>query len=170
MNKIIYGLAQPFNDSYVDYVPLFDQFSVDKTKRSAVELDSLVGMTLNHDYSKEIGRSTSNLTISINDKGIYFKLIPNNKLGLEVYNEVRRKKLSHCSLSYIVEDKQRDYEAEEKLGALSKIVGWDHSFQVYSYSKILVYEMCLTNNPANKTTFCTTNKRDPRLKGVMWGD
>jgi phage head maturation protease len=168
MNKAIYGLAMPFNDSYVDYLSLARQFTVEKTNKESVEFGSLIPATINHDYTKVLGDNRSNLTLGINDNGIYFKLIPNTKLGHETYIKVKNRLLRHCSISYLVEHKERDYAAERKLRMLSKILGWNDTFRVYSYLKVIVQEVSIGNNPANKDTFCTTNKKHPRLKGVEW--
>lgn len=168
MEKAIYGLAMPFEDCYVDYYRLSNLYKIDKTNKECALIDSLVGITLGHDFAKELGRTGQNLQLVIGEGGIYFKLIPNSLEGYESFNLVKLGLLKHCSISYAIKRKRRDTQAEEKLKSLAKLMGWNEKFIVYEYTQILVYEVCLTNNPVNKSTFCTTNKHDARLKGIQW--
>ncbi|WP_145524129.1 HK97 family phage prohead protease [Virgibacillus sp. SK37] len=170
MKKAIYGLAMPFDDSYVDYIPLFNQYEIERTNKESVQLDTLVGATVEHNYIQELGRTDRNLDICVTDDGVFFRIIPDTKLGHSTYKKVSNGSLKYCSISYTVRKKKRDYKSEEKLSYLSKSLGWKDNFIVFKYAEILVFEICVTNNPANRATFCTTNKNDLRLRGVKWND
>lgn len=168
--KAIYGLAMPFDDAYFEYEQLTDRYTFDRTNKESVTLDSLVGVTLGHDYSKELGRTGSNLSIAIHDRGLFFKLIPESPIALSAYKKVKRGAIRHCSVSYLVKDRKRDIATEQRAKALARMINMTDNIVVKEYKKILVFEICIVNHPANKATFCTTDKNDPRLKGVEFDD
>ncbi|MNP19233.1 Caudovirus prohead protease [compost metagenome] len=168
MEKAIYGMAQPFNDFYFKEDSENGIFLSQRTNRNAVRFDTKVGITLFHDYSKQLGTTEDNLLLQVTDAGIFFKLIPNTPLGLSAYKRVKRAALRHCSLSYILFEKERNSELEQAATAEFQLHGFSDQIVIEDYKKIVVYEVCLTNRPANKSTFCTTNYNDPRLEGLNW--
>ncbi|MEK3788064.1 HK97 family phage prohead protease [Paenibacillus sp. FSL K6-1230] len=169
MIKAIYGMAMPFNSCYVDSPNKESEpFIVEKTNEESVFFDEMVGITLQHDYEKHFGTTNQNLTIKVTDNGVYFRLIPNTPLGLSVYKKVKRSALRHCSLSFIVPKRIRNIEIEDSKAPFLKAIGMDSDFIVKEYKKIIIYEICLTNGPANEETFCTTDPNDKRLKGIDW--
>jgi len=170
MDKAIYGLAMPFNDSYWEYDFLTNTYTFEKTNRESVTIDRLVGATIGHDYLKELGRTGNNLTIKLHDRGLFFRLIPESPLALSTYKKVKRGLIRHCSVSYVIEERQRDYEAEERAKALSQLIYLCSNIVVKEYKKLLVFEVCIGNHPANKATSCTTDKDHPLLRGVIWDE
>lgn len=166
--KAIYGLAMPFNDSYIDRIHVNNEFRLERTNKESITFDRLVGATLGHDYSKSIGVTRENLQFEVTDDGVFFKLIPLTPLGIETFEQVRDGKLRQCSISYVVKKKKRDHEAETKLKQLTSMLGWNDTCIVYQYTEIKVFEICLTNYPANENTFCTTNPNHPLLAGIDW--
>ncbi|AZS14572.1 HK97 family phage prohead protease [Paenibacillus lutimineralis] len=167
IQKAIYGMAMPFNDCYID-VNSDDSFTAQKTNRESVRFDKLVGMTLFHDFTKTFGSTNDNLFIQVTDTGIYFKLIPNTPFGWSVYKKVKRAALRHCSLSFTNIKKERNVVQEKNLTESFRSLGLSDSIVIEDYRKIRVYEICLTNGPANKLTFCTTDAKDPRLADLNW--
>lgn len=167
MEKAIYGMVQPFGDCYID-TNSEGAFKVKKTNRESVRFDSMVGMTLSHDFSKTIGTTKENLFVQVTDSGIYFKLIPNSPLGWSIYKKVKRAALRHCSLSFTMIKTARNEVDEKTVTAAFRSQGYTDKVIVEDYRNIRVYEICLTNHPANKLTFCTTNEKDPRLTGLSW--
>lgn len=168
MEKAIYGMAMPFEDFYLRPDPERNIFRVDKTNRASVRFEELVGMTICHDYTQVFGKTNDNLFIQVTDKGVYFKLIPNTPLGLSVYKKVKRNALRHCSISYNDIQKKRDVDEEARVSQRLRTVGLDDSIIIEEYRKINVFEICLTNGPANELTFCTINADDHRLAGLTW--
>lgn len=166
--KAIYGMAMPFNDNYADYYEIAQEFMIDRTNKEATKLDSLIGATIDHDFNLEIGRSNENLEVHVTNDGVFYKIVPATPLGHQTYERVKKGELNGSSISYVIKRKKRDYEAEQKLRYLSSLMGWKEQFTVFTYTEILVYELCLTNRPANEATFSTTDKNDSRLKGVRW--
>ncbi|MBN6890037.1 phage head maturation protease [Cytobacillus horneckiae] len=168
MEKAIYGLAMPFNDGYCEYNQLTNTFSFDKTNKDSVIFDTIVGATINHDYSQCLGDIRDNLIVKANEYGVCFKLTPNCPLGYSAYKRVKRGALRHCSVSYMVRESNKDEQVGKKAEALFRNVGWDERVIVNEYKQILLFEVCLTNNPANDITFCTIDPNHPLLKGVEW--
>lgn len=168
--KAIYGLAMPFNGFYWEYERLTNTFIFEKTNKESVKLDSLVGATLEHDYLKELGRTGRNLFLTLHERGLFFKLIPDTPLANDAYGKVKRRQIKYCSVSYAVKEETRDAKAEIKAREIARLIGINEKIVVNMYKKILVYEVCIGNHPANKATFCTTNKNDSRLKGVKFNE
>jgi HK97 family phage prohead protease len=169
LEKAIYGMAMPFNDCYVNTDPT-GVMRVRKTNRESVYFESLVGITLEHDYTKVLGRTDNNLFLQVTDSGVYFKLIPDCPLGWSVYKKVKRHALRHCSISFNPVMMQRNFSDEERVLKISRAAGVGDSVIVEECRKINVFEICLTNQPANKSTFCTTDANDPRLAGLRWDE
>lgn len=167
MSKFIYGLAMPFKSSYWEYELLTNTFKFELTNRESVTFWKEIVLTLNHDYSKVIGTTDRNLSLKVTNEGVFFRLIVDTKEGLKARSEVSKGTLNHCSISYLHRS-VREPEEEQRVEQLGKLLGWDEKFVVTKYKEILVEEICLTNNPANDETFCTTNRNDPRLKGVRF--
>lgn len=165
--KAIYGLASTYKYPMIEYEFLSNLFKVNRLKPGSIKLDSLVGATLRHDYGKEIGRTDRNLSLILNDHGLFFKLIPETPLEFDTYKKVKKGLLTQCSCSYYAESK-RDYEAETHLYTVNSLFNGNEKFEAYIQSNALLYEICLCEYPKNEETFCTTNKNDPRLKGIKW--
>lgn len=168
MEKAIYGMAMPFDDYYLNPDPEKNVFGVETTNRASVRFEELVGITICHDYTQVFGTTRENLFIQVTDKGVYFKLIPNTPLGWSAYKKVKRNALRHCSISYNDIQKKRNLASEIRMSHLFRAAGFDDSIIIEEYRKVNVFEICLTNGPANKLTFCTTNANDPRLGGLTW--
>lgn len=158
----------PFNDCYVEYDQLTNSFICERTNKDSVLLDRLIGATLGHDYTKELGRTGSNLTIKVTEQGLFFRLFPVSSFALSIYKKVKRGVLRHCSVSYGVRDKTQDKETERRMSAISKLM--DNKVIVEEYRSILVFEISIGNHPANTSTFCTTDPNDLRLKGIKWDE
>lgn len=169
MSKAIYGLAMPFDSIYWEYEKLTNTIKIETTNRESVSLWKEVVLTINHDHSKTFGSTDDNLFLAINDRGVFFKLYPNDRLGYKAYGEVSRKELRHCSITYIRRF-SRDLKIDEHAKGLSDCLGWTENIVVNKHDELLIDEICLTNEPGNKDTFCTTNSKDPRLKGVVWDE
>lgn len=171
MEKAIYGLAMPFNDSYMDYDFLTNTWIYEKTNQKSIVLDSVVGATFAHDYTKELGRTDKGtLSLVVNDRGLFFKIKPVSTLAFQMYKKVKNGAIKHCSVSYAVKKKQRDYEAEQQARALCNLIRFGSNVVVNEYKKLLVFEVSIGNNPANEATFCTTDANHPLLKGVRWDE
>jgi HK97 family phage prohead protease len=170
VEQAIYGMAMPFSNMYWEYDRLTNTYTIDKTNRESVVFDTIVGATIDHDYSKALGDIRENLTVKANEHGVCFKLIPNCPLGYSAYKKVKRGALRHCSVSYLVRESGIDEQEEQRAAQLFETLGWNERVVVNEYKKILLFELCLTNNPANYATFCTTDKDHPLLKGVIWNE
>ncbi|GIP40779.1 hypothetical protein J31TS4_40590 [Paenibacillus sp. J31TS4] len=170
MEKAIYGMAMPLNDSYYDFDPASNTFTIDKTNPDAVIIDGYVGATMNHDFSRTLGLTGENLILQKNERGVFFKLIPDSPSGLSAYKKVKRGALRHCSCCYFVRKAPRNVQAEQMAAASASAVGIKENIIVREYRKIILYEVCLTNNPANKATFCTIDKDHPLLQGLKWDE
>lgn len=175
IEKAIYGLAMPFDDFYItpheqSNVLRNDTFQVDTTNKESVTLDSLVGLTFDHDYLKEIARTGRNLQIKVTDKGVFFKAIPDNPFALSMYKKVKRGAIKYCSISYSIKEMEENNHSKENLEKVMSLCGVDDDVIVRDYKDILVYELCICNQPANELTFCTTDPNHPLLKGVRWDE
>lgn len=170
MERAIYGLAMPFKDMYWKYDRLTNTYTFDKTNKESIIFDTVVGITIDHDYSRSLGDIRDNLIVKANEHGVCFKLIPNDPLGYSAYKKVKRGALRHCSVSYLVRKTNRDVKAEQQAADLLNTLKWNERIVVNEYKKILLFEICLTNYPANPATFCTTEKDHPLLKGVNWDE
>jgi phage head maturation protease len=168
LEKAIYGMAMPFNDSYWEFDHEQETFVFDKTNRDAVVIDGLVGATVDHDFSRTIGVTGENLFLQAHERGVFFKLIPDSPFGQSIYKKVKRGELRYCSCMYFVRSARRDYQAEDEAMTLARSFGIQEKVVVREYRRIILFEICLTNNPANKTTFCTTDENHPLLQGVTW--
>ena len=164
--KAIYGMAQPLADFYHEQND--ETFVVQKTNRASVKFEPKVGITLGHDYSQVFGTTDENLFLQVSDRGVFFKIIPNCPLGWSIYKKVKRRALRHCSISFKAIQKQRNTDDEDYFGEVFRTAGVDDNILVEDYKKIVVFEVCLTNGPANTLTFCTTDAKDPRLEGLEW--
>lgn len=167
-DQAIYGLAMPFDDSYWEYDKWTDTITYERTNRNAVVFDTIVGATIDHDYSRTLGDIRDNLIVRANEYGVVFKLIPNCPEGFSAYKKVKRGALKHCSVSYLVRQSATDTEEERRAAKKFKELGWKEKVKVKRYKKVLLFEICLTNEPANASTFCTTDKNHPMLKGIDW--
>jgi hypothetical protein len=167
--KAIYGMAQS-NDFYLINNTDRNEFKVEKTHPDSIHFDSKVGITLSHDYTKAFGTTNENLFLQVTESGIYFKLIPNSPLGWSAYKKVKRAALRHCSVSYLKNKKERDPITESSVTTVFREHGFNDEIIIEDIRDITVFEVCLTNGPANKSTFCTTNPNDPRLRGLKWND
>lgn len=176
--KAIYGLAATYTYPFVEYQKVLNQYKVIRKTQDSFMIDPLlVVMTMDHDYSKEIGwtgldwwsdRINPNLTLVLNKRGLFFKLIPNSELGFESYENVRNGLTTQCSITYHPDKKSRDFKWEKNLEFLSSESGENANFLVYDYSENIISEICICEQGKNQETFCTTNKNDPRLKGIKW--
>lgn len=164
--KAIYGMAQPLADFYHEQKG--ETFVVQKTNRASVKFEPKVGITLGHDYSQVFGTTDENLFLQVSDRGVFFKIIPNSPLGWSIYKRVKRNALRHCSISFKAIQKQRNTADEDYFGEVFRAAGVDDNILVEDYKKIVVFEVCLTNGPANTLTFCTTDAKDPRIEGLEW--
>lgn len=170
IEKAIYGMVQPFNDFYLTEDTSKNEYKAEKTHQDSVHFDTKVGITLFHDYTKDFGTTDENLFLQVTENGIYFKLVPNSPLGWSAYKKVKRAALRHCSLSYLKNKKERDPITESLVTTAFREHGFDDEIIIEDIRDITVFEICLTNGPANKSTFCTTNQNDPRLIGLKWSD
>lgn len=168
MEKAIYGMAMPFNDFYTESDSEKNTYSVDMTNHDAVFFDSKVGITLGHNYFQVFGTTEDGLQIQLTDAGVFFKLTPNCPLGWSVYKKVKRAALRHCSISYRRILTEPNVTKERAVTEAFRSAGHTDEISVNDLREITVFEVCLTNGPANKLTFCTTNVDDPRLKGLSW--
>lgn len=166
IERAIYGLAQPFNDIYLNETET--GLKVEKTHKSAVFFDDVVGLTFDHRFGQVAGTTDDNLYLQVTDDGFYFKLVPNSPLGMSLWKKVKRNALRHCSLSYLPLAKRQNRGDARKIMRAFRAAGQGDSVQVEDYQKILIYEICLLNWPANELTFCTIDAQDPRLKGVSF--
>lgn len=168
MEKAIYGMAMPFDDSYWQYDETNKIFTIDKTNRESVVIDGIVGATVGHDFSRTLGVSGENLFLQVNERGVFFKLMPDTPLALSTYKKVKRGALRHCSCTYFVRDSVRDTEAEYKAIHEARSRGIADNIIVRKYRKLILFEVCLGNNPGNKSTFCTVDANHPLLHGLVW--
>lgn len=170
LDKAIYGMAQPFDDFYFEYDLESNTFDVSHTHQDAVTFQSLVGITLSHEYDKVFGTTDENLFLQVTDTGVYFKLIPNSPLGESVFKKVTRAALRHCSISYKIINEERNNLNEERVTSIFRERGFDDIIVVQDLKEILIFEICICNYPANKMTFVTTDVNDPRIAGLGWSD
>lgn len=173
MEKAIYGLAMPFNDIYWEYDRLANTLTLEKTNKDSVHIDSLVGATLRHDYNKEkeLGRTDQGtLFLHVNERGVFFKVIPTTPFGLSCYKKVKKGKIRHCSISYYIHDRHRNYQEEKRVTSLLRLLKQKENIIIWDYKKILVFFVCICEKPANDATFCTTDPNHPLLKEVIWDE
>lgn len=163
MEKAIYGLAMNFGQGeYWEYDRWTNTFKFESTNFESVTLWKEIILTISHDPSKVLGSTKDDVKIKVTRDGIFFKYVPSTSLGSKAYKDVKQGRLNHCSISYLHRS-VRDVKREESLNALGKLMGWKERFVAKKYKEILVEEICLTNEPASKDTFCTTDKNHPLL-------
>jgi hypothetical protein len=168
MEKAIYGLAMPFNEFYWNYTKLTNTYELELTNYGVTQLWKAIQLTIDHDRSKILGTTEQDLFVKLHPSGVYFKMVSNTPESFKAYQDVKDGLLRHCSITYL-RRMERDYDEENKVISLARVMNWNHNFIVKKHTEVLIDEMCLTNSPGNKATFCTTDKNDPRLKGVRWG-
>lgn len=173
--KAIYGLAIHFADhcNYEEHDPETNTFRFFRFEPSSIRSDGLIGITLEHDFGKCLGRTDEgDLSIYITDIGLYFRLIPTTPAAMSAYKRVKRNALRHCSFCCKYEYKNVSRNTRLEAAAkrkLSQFIGSsDDNIVVETLANILLYEICLTNSPANQETFCTTDVHDKRLAGIDW--
>ena len=169
MEKAIYGLAMPFNQYYKTYNQQTDTYELELTNYEVTMLWDIIQLTLDHDLSKVIGETNHNLIVKSDPVGIYFKMIPELPEGFKAYEDVKNGLLKHCSVT-LIRRKTRNHFEENKLISFARTMNINHNFVVKDHTDVLIEEVCLTNNPANPSTFCTADKDHPLLKGVRWND
>ncbi|WP_046179240.1 HK97 family phage prohead protease [Domibacillus tundrae] len=172
MTRYIYGRAMPLHDSYVEASTDItgEQYEVQLIPdRSVIQLDTIIGATVQHDYCEEIGRSDKGtLDIVVNDTGVYFRIHCMTDRARRTHARIRRGELKHCSLSFTYKSRQI-IEKEQQAAQLTRALGWEHAtVKVNEYTEILIFEICVCDHPANHNTFTTTNGHDPRLAGIDW--
>lgn len=167
MEKAIYGLAMQFNVFCLGKDHLTDMLQLELSNYEVTELWDVIPLTLEHDKDKTLGTTENNLSLQMNESGVYFKYVATSPKGMEAYENVRNGSLRKCSVTYLRKS-ECDPGLEKSVQSLAKIMKWDHDFLVKKHTELLLHEVCLTNNPANPSTFCTTDKDHPLLKGVKW--
>ncbi|KIL45007.1 HK97 family phage prohead protease [Jeotgalibacillus soli] len=167
MEMAIYGLAMPFNQFYWNYNSQTNTYELELTNYEVTELWKEIPLTLEHNKYWTIGRTGKNLSVLLNPAGVFFKLVPDTPESFKAYKDVKEGFLRHCSVTFL-RHKSREFVEECKIQSLARIMNLNHNFIVEEHNEVLVHEICLTNSPGNKATFCTTDRNDMRLKGVKW--
>ncbi|MGG1661738.1 HK97 family phage prohead protease [Brevibacillus sp. NRS-1366] len=170
MGKAIYGLSIPFeNYPCWNYDEDGGTYTFERINPKGIMTDGLVGMLEGHSFDKQLGRTDDGtLDLYVNERGLFFRLIPANQAALSCYKRVKRNALRHCSIAYHIQKKDRvripvDEEKIKQLQALG-----DDKIIFQELRKIQLYEISLLNNPGQDGTFCTTDKHDYRLQGIDW--
>ncbi|MES1040630.1 HK97 family phage prohead protease [Peribacillus simplex] len=177
--KAIYGLASTYGYPVIDHELIPNVYKINTKLPGSFLIDPLlVVITRNHDYSKEIGwigldgwtnRKDPNVTLVLNERGLFFKLIPNSPLGLEFYELVKEGLMTQCSITYKAQQATRDYRWEKNLEFLASLRGDTDKYIVHNLSEIIISEICICEQGKNQETFATVNGNDPRLKGIKFG-
>jgi phage head maturation protease len=147
MDKYIYGCAKCFHfleEENGEFVAL---------DRDSLKISSEVGLTLGHNMDQVLTTTAqNNLDLVIAKKGIYFRYHVTGEEGERAYWKVKNQALRHCS-------------SIRYTGHLEK---WRGSNLFYIEVDSVMYELCLTNSPADCETFCTTQADDIRLAPIDW--
>ncbi|MCR8853499.1 hypothetical protein [Lysinibacillus fusiformis] len=164
MEKAIYGIAADFEA--VHWNRKGENVEYFHVEPSTVQYAENVAFTLEHKPKQTITttKKQENGQLIIVQKGslLFFKFIPTTKDGQRIYRYVKQRKLRQCS--YIIRKlaSLRDIKTEGKLSLAmdpKETIVINHG---------VVYEICLTNSPRDKNTFCTINANHPLFKDIEW--
>lgn len=165
MEKAIYGLA-----AQLDQV----DFEIDDNggiTYKFFDLDNIyfaknIVLTLGHEPKKIItstnNRENGELILVQKGYNLYFKFIPTTKDGERIYRYVKQRKLRQCSYIARIIARGNDLISHQKIGYL-----FDENEKMISQIPVF-QEVCLTNEPANAATFCTTDVNHTLLCGITW--
>lgn len=164
IEKAIYGLAASFdypilnkNGQGMDYSTI-EPTTVQFFKNVALSLDHVPKETITTTENCENGE----LILVQRGWQLFFKFIPTNKNGERIYRYVKQRKYRHCSYSAKILKRVPNED-------LQKRASWFlDSGSTVSKKHVGIYEVCLTNNPANNETFCTTDGNHPIFEGIDW--
>lgn len=164
MEKAIYGLAADFEAVHWDIKG--EKVEYFRVEPSTVQFAENVAFTLEHEpkHTLTTTKNEENGQLIIVQKGplLFFKFIPTTKDGERIYRYVKQRKLRQCSYIFRRLASIRDLKTE---GKLSWAMDEGDTLLI---NHVGVYEICLTNNPRDKNTFCTTDVNHPVLKGIEW--
>lgn len=164
IEKAIYGLAADFEAVHWDIKG--ENVEYYHVEPSTVQYAKNVAFTIDHKPKQTITttKNEGNGQLILVQKGsfLFFKFTPTTKDGERIYRYVKLQKLRKCSYIFRKLASFRDVETENNtpivMEPTEKIV----------IHHAAVYEICLTNSPRDKTTFCTTDVNHPLLKGINW--
>lgn len=164
IEKAIYGMAADFSAVFFERGETGTTFfRVDPAK---VKFAKDIAFTLNHEPKKTIttllGKENGELIIVQKGECLFFKFIPTTRAGQRLYRYVKAVKYRQCSYIYNVEKRVIDAEMEERFSW--SLEPHEHIF----LDEAIIFEVCLTNTPRDKLTFCTTDANHPQLKGIDW--
>ncbi|WP_431029655.1 hypothetical protein [Lysinibacillus sp. LZ02] len=164
IERAIYGLAADFGA--VHWNKKGENVEYFHVEPSTVKYAKNVAFTLEHEPKQTVTttKNQENGQLIIVQKGplLFFKFIPTTKAGERIYRYVKLQKLRKCSYIFRKFTSLRDIKTESKLSLVmdpGEVILINHG---------AVYEICLTNNPRDTTTFCTTDANDRRLEGIEW--
>ena len=164
MEKAIYGVAAIFDHPTVKSKgEKVDMYTIEP---STVQYYENVAFSLHHEPKQTItttkNKDNGQLILVQKGKQLFFKFIPTTKDGERIFRYVKQRKLRQCSYSYYVLEKTPDDEIKRK-------VSWAlDPGDTISKAHVAIFEVCLTNNPADEETFCTTDKNHPLFRGIEW--
>lgn len=176
IDRFIYGKAIPLakNDYPCwEYDPETDTYTFERINPHGILTDGMVGMLEAHSFDKPLGRTDDGtLNLYIHDSGLYFRLRAENPAAMSCYKRVKRNALRFCSIGYHLkkEDRIRVSVDEEKLKKIHSQLSGKEKVIFQELREIHLYEISLTNNPAQDGTFCTTDKHDKRLPVIDWNN
>lgn len=164
MEKAIYGMAADFSAVFHERDEKgTTYFRVDP---AAVKFAKDIAFTLNHEPKETITTllepSNGELIIVRKDGCLYFKFVPTTRSGNRLYRNVKAGKYRQCSYIYNAKKRVRDTDMEERFA-------WSlEPHERMALDEAIIYEVCLTNTPRDKVTFCTTDANHPQLQGIDW--
>lgn len=164
MKKAIYGLAADFEA--VHWNIKGENVEYFHVEPSTIQYAENVAFTLEHKPRQTITttKDKENGQLILVQKGplLFFKFIPTTKDGERIYRYVKQRKIRQCSYIFRKLESLRDLETESKLQ-------WAmDAGETIFINHAVVFEICLTNNPRDKNTFCTTNANLSLLRGIEW--
>ncbi|MBE1557002.1 HK97 family phage prohead protease [Sporosarcina limicola] len=167
MKKYIYGLAKKFD--FISGIVIDGIEKCSYTDSETVTYAKEVAMTLEHNPKQTLTTTAApeggELILVQTNKGLYFRYAPLSVEGLRAYRHVKHRRLRQCSCIFRRGKLKRDIKNETRAKKLHPIL---NDMSLYKDKKICLYEICLTNNPKDTKTFCTTDKDHPLLKGIEW--
>jgi uncharacterized protein len=106
----------------------------------------------NHNWNEILGRTGTNLTLSDQENGLYFELVPNQStLGRDILEDVRSGLIQGCSIGFRIVDQ----EWEEQKGAWFRTI-----------TELELREITLTPIPAYTSTSAEVRSLTPDLGKV----
>lgn len=142
--RIIEGYASVFDEEYTliydyDGEKFFERILPGAFLKTLADESKEQFFLINHDWDKVVGRTSANLELREDAKGLYFKAtIPNTTLGNDLLENVKSGIIQGCSFGFRIVDEK---------------VRWDDKWNFYrDITEVQLNEITATTHPCYKNT------------------